>query len=118
MQQLSSVTGLASLETKRISALLGLVEAVFCLAAVTPSQLKISDGGGRQELPPPAVGWLHATGLLRPLVHTLISWTKANANQTPSQDAVLCMAGLLNAVATYYSQLKYGVSICVAWTVM
>lgn len=75
LQHLPSTAHLSSLETERISALLGVVEEVFSLASLDPSQLRLAEGGGGQ-LPPPAVLWVHAAGMFPPLLHALHAWAK------------------------------------------
>ena len=101
----TTTTGLSGSEARRITGLLGLVESAFHLAAITPSQLKIG-GESSAKLPTSSVKWSHMAGLLDPLLRGLVSWTQACAQHTPSQDTLLVLGALLNAVATYYTKLK------------
>lgn len=81
LQLLPSACGLTGLECSRIAALLGVMESAMCLGAVTPDLLRV---GGGETLPAPAVGWTHAAGMLPPLIHTLITWTKRYVTTAPN----------------------------------
>lgn len=107
LHHLTTVTHLSSsLESRRVAALMNLVESAISLAAITPNQLKLA-GEGRRELAAPCVQWIHVAGLLVPLIHALVTWTRENVRRTPDQDMLLVMGGLLNVVASYYDKLKH-----------
>ena len=107
LQQLSSLSGgphsLGQLESRRVSALLGLVRTAIDVAAVTPDQLKTDKENGTYidvqasfalpycglctmcmhiflfslvTLSPPAVEWSHASGMLTPLLQCLNQWVE------------------------------------------